>query len=57
MYISTNGDGFKSLTCGALNLTEYGDEYIEDFLPHMHYDWSENTSTSVGVSLYYWNNK
>jgi hypothetical protein len=50
-------DGFYSLTCGAINLTEYGDVYIEDYLPHMHYDWSENTSSSTGVNLYYWNDK
>ncbi|SHO52525.1 hypothetical protein [Anaerocolumna xylanovorans] len=57
MYISTNRDGFHSLSCGACNLTEYGDEYIEDYLPHMHYDWNENTSVSVGVTLYYWHDR
>ncbi len=56
MYISTNSDGFKSLSHGAYNLTEYGDEYMED-LPHMHYDWGENTAASVGVTLYYWNDR
>jgi hypothetical protein len=55
--ISTNRDGFQSLSYGACNLTEYGDEYINDCLPHMHYDWNENTSTSVGITLYYWNDK
>ncbi|WFR59648.1 hypothetical protein QA584_11340 [Anaerocolumna sp. AGMB13025] len=57
MYISTNRDGFHSLTYGAMNLTEYGDVYIEDYLPHMHYDWSENTSSSIGINLYYWNDR
>ncbi|MDF2587640.1 MAG: hypothetical protein K0S41_1481 [Anaerocolumna sp.] len=57
MYISTNRDGFSSLSCGAYNLIQYGDVYIEDSLPHMHYDWNENTSTSVGVTLFYWNGK
>lgn len=56
-YISTNKDGFHSLTCGAYNLTKYGDEYIEDYLPHMHYDSDENTSASVGVTLCYWYDK
>jgi regulator of sigma D len=57
MYISTNRDGFHSLSRGACNLTEYGDEFINDYLPHMHYDWHENTSTSVGITLYYWHDK
>lgn len=57
MYISTNNDGFQSLSHGAYNLTEYGDEYIEDYLPHMHYDWGDNTAASVGVTLYYWHDK
>lgn len=57
MYISTNRDGFHSLSCGACNLTEIGDEYIKDYLPHMHYDWDENTSASVGINLYYWHDK
>ncbi len=57
MYISTNRDGFQALSHGAYNLTAYGDDYIEDYLPHMHYDWGENTSTSVGLTLYYWHDK
>lgn len=57
MYISTNSDGFQSLSYGASSLTEYGDEYMEDCLPHLHYDWDENTSASVGLNLYYWQDK
>ncbi len=57
MYISTNKDGFHSLSCGAYHLTEYGDEYMENFLPHMHFDWNENTAASVGATLYYWSDR
>lgn len=57
MYISTNGDGFSSLSSGACNMAEYGDNYYNDFLPHVHYDWDENTSKSVGVTFYHWHNK
>ncbi len=57
LYISTNKDGFSSLSFGACNIAEYGDNYYEDFLPHAHYDWNENTSASVGVTLYHWHNK
>lgn len=56
MYISTNKDGFASLASGSCNLAEYGDKYYE-FFPHDHFDWSENTSSSVGVTLYHWQNK
>jgi hypothetical protein len=57
MCISTNRDGFYSLACGANNMAEYGDIYYDSFLPHVHYDWNENTSVSVGVTLYHWHNK
>jgi hypothetical protein len=55
MYISTNRHGYHSLTCGANDLMEYEGKTIEDFIPHRHFDWEENTSTSVGVTLYYIN--
>lgn len=58
LYIATNRDVFSSLACGASKLSEYGDDIkYNDFAPHFHFDWRENTSTSVGVTLYYWNNK
>ena len=56
MYISTNKDGFSSLSRGACKMAEYGDDYY-DFLPHTHFDWAENTSASVGVTLYHWHDK
>lgn len=57
MYISTNKDGFSSLSRGAFSLINYGDDYEDDFLPHSHHDWNENTFSSDGVTLYYWSNK
>lgn len=57
LYITTNRDGFSSLACGAGNLSKYGDDVqYNDFPPHLHFDWEENTCSSVGVTLYYWNN-
>lgn len=57
LYISSNKDVFSSLACAASNLSEYGDDVeYNDFSPHSHFDWQENTSNSVGVTLYYWNN-
>lgn len=57
LYITTNRDVFSSLACGASNLAEYGDDVqYNDFSPHYHFDWNENTATSVGITLYYWNN-
>lgn len=57
MYISTNRDGFHSLARGASDMSEYGDQYMDGFLPHRHFDWDENTSASLGVTLYYWQDK
>lgn len=53
MFLSTNRDGFISLAMGASNLAKGGDKYY-DFMPHYHFDWDENTSASVGVTLYHW---
>ncbi|MEL7658970.1 MAG: hypothetical protein AAGU75_24020, partial [Bacillota bacterium] len=58
LCITTNRDGYRSLACGADSLSQYGDDFDDDgFLPHVHYDWSENTSVSVGVNLYHWSNR
>jgi hypothetical protein len=57
MCISTNRDGFNSLASGANSLVKYGDTFYDDFLPHAHYDSDENTSVSVGVNLYHWQNR
>lgn len=56
MFISTNKDGFISMAKGSSSMATYGDEYY-DFLPHSHFDGYENTSTSVGITLYYWYNR
>ncbi len=56
MYISTNRDGFCSLAAGAEEMAENGDEHY-DYLCHRHYDSDENTSASVGVTLYHWPNR
>ncbi len=56
MYISTNRDGFCSLAAGAKEMAENGDEHY-DYLRHRHYDSDENTSASVGVTLYHWPNR
>lgn len=53
LFLSTNRDGFISLAMGASNLAKCGDKYY-DFMPHYHFDWDENTSASVGVTLYHW---
>lgn len=58
LFITTNREGFSSLACGASDMADYGDdEKFNEFPPHQHYDWGENTSASVGVTLYYWHNK
>lgn len=58
MFISTNGDGFQDLANGARRMSKYGDDIeCNDYSPHCHYDWSENTSKSVGITLYYWHNQ
>ena len=54
MYISTNRDGYSTLGWGASDLAEYGDRHYE-FHPHQHFDRDDNTSSSVGVTLYHWN--
>lgn len=56
MYFTTNKYGFSSLARGAFHLTKYGNNYY-DFLPHEHFDWDENTSSSTGVTLYHWHDK
>jgi len=58
MIISTNRDGFINLADGAKHLSDYGDDVeYNDYPPHFHYDWGENTSKSDGVTLYYWHNE
>jgi len=58
MVISTNRDGFINLADGAKHLSDYGDDIeYNDYPPHFHYDWGENTSKSDGVILYYWHNE
>lgn len=57
LFIYTNGDGFKSLSNGAFNMAENGDDVeLNDYSPHYHFDWDENTSKSEGLTLYYWHN-
>jgi len=57
LYIASNRDGFSSLAYGAFKMSKYGDDVeYNDYQPHYHYDWQENTSTSNGVTLFYWNN-
>lgn len=57
MYITTNRDGFYHLSMGADQLAGYGDDYKNDFLAHVHFDSNENTASSLGLTLYYWNDK
>ena len=55
LIISTNGDGFIDLAQSCNRLTEYGDDAkCNDYSPHMHHDWKENTSKSAGLTFYYW---
>ncbi|MDD2268463.1 MAG: hypothetical protein PHY15_02800 [Eubacteriales bacterium] len=55
IIISTNGDGFASFAMSCINLSEYGDDVkYNDFPPHMHHDWYQSTSKSLGITLYYW---
>ncbi len=54
MCITTNRDVFSALARGAQKMQAYGDDYHNDFSPHTHFDWDENTSVSLGVTLYYW---
>jgi hypothetical protein len=55
IIISTNADGFSSFAQSCSNLAEYGDDSKNnEFPPHMHHDWDENTSKSLGITLYYW---
>lgn len=57
IYIATNRDGFLSLSQGAHRMRAHDDANSYDgFLPHIHFDWEENTSVSLGVTLYYWSN-
>jgi hypothetical protein len=57
MYIAANRDSFLSLSQGAYRMQVYGDaDSYDGFLPHTHFDREENTSVSLGVTLYYWKN-
>lgn len=55
IIISTNKDGFEDLTISCLRLAEYGNDIeYNDYPPHMHHDWTQNTSKSPGITLQYW---
>jgi hypothetical protein len=55
VIIRTNADGFTSFAQSCANLAEYGDDIqYNECSPHMHHDWDENTSNSLGITLYYW---
>lgn len=55
LYISTNRDGFTNLSNGAKYMGKYGDDItFNDDPPHTHFDWKENTSKSIGLTMYYW---
>lgn len=55
LIISGNKDIFTSLAQSSDRLADYGDDaQFNDFPPHMHHDWDENTAHSVGITLYYW---
>lgn len=57
IYVSTNRDGFSSLAHGASLMATCDGCHEEDGLAHVHYDWSENTSASLGVTLYHWQDR
>lgn len=53
--IATNADGFKALANSCENLADYGDDIeYNQYAPHMHHDWNENTSKSEGITFYFW---
>jgi len=55
LIISTNGDLFGNMAGACLELAEYGDDIqYNKYPPHKHFDWSENTSNSLGITLCYW---
>lgn len=57
IYITTNADGFHYLAYGAKSMVEYGDdEFYNECSSHCHYDWKENTSKSIGITMFYWHN-
>lgn len=55
LIFSANRDVFTMMAQSCENLSEYGDytKYNEQ-VPHIHHNWDENTSSSVGITFYYW---
>lgn len=55
LIFSANRDVFTSMAQSCDGLSAYGDyEKYNQSPPHMHHDWGENTSKSVGITFYYW---
>jgi len=53
IIISGNRDAVEALTISCLNLTKSGnDPELNQW--HIHHDWKENTSKSLGITLCYW---
>lgn len=57
LFFSTNSDGYMTLANSYDILAEYGDDIqFNDYSPHQHHDWEENTAKSIGITFYYWQN-